>query len=197
VLDEAQIIASFSQRLKTIRRSNNLTLDELSQKSGVSISTISKIENQQQKPSFETVLRVSRALQINFLQMLETPELPQPNIARRAVTRAAQAPRYASEYYDYEAHATEISHKKMTPLIMHVKSRALPPLADWSIHDGEEFLYVLEGAVELHSEHYAPALLKKGDSCFFDSTMRHAYVRKSGHSAKVLAMCLTIVPFPE
>ena len=197
MLDEAQIIASFSQRLKTIRRSNNLTLDELSQKSGVSISTISKIENQQQKPSFETVLRVSRALQINFLQMLEAPELPAQNIARRAVTRAAGAPKYASACYDYEAHATEISHKKMTPLIMHIKSLSLPPLAEWSIHEGEEFLYVLEGEVELHSEHYAPALLKKGDSCFFDSAMRHAYVRKSVQPARVLAICATTVPFPE
>jgi transcriptional regulator with XRE-family HTH domain len=70
-MDELAIIATFAQKLKSLRLSNGLTLEELGAMSGVSISTISKIENHQQKPSFETVLRVARALHINFVQMLD------------------------------------------------------------------------------------------------------------------------------
>lgn len=196
-MDETDIIAAFCRRLKDLRLSNGLTLDDLAQQSGVSISTISKIENQQQNPSFETVLRVSRALKINFIHMLEPPPEKPANMARRVITHAAQAPKYPSEYYDYLAHATELSAKTMVPLVMRVKSRSVPPLEEWSVHDGEEFVYVLDGTLELHTEQYAPATLHKGDSCYLDSTMRHAYVSKSKADASIIAICLSIRPFPE
>jgi transcriptional regulator with XRE-family HTH domain len=193
-MDEAALITAFCQKLKEIRRSKNLTLDELARVSGVSISTISKIENQQQKPGFETVLKISRALHVNFVHMLDPPEPAPVKTTRRVVTRAADAPVYNSEHYGYAAHATELANKTMVPLLMHIRNRALPPLADWSVHDGEEYAYVIEGEVELHMEHYAPVQLHKGDSCYFDSTMRHAYVAKDG-AAVVLSICLSIEPF--
>lgn len=196
-MDETEIIASFCRRLKDLRLQSNLTLEELAQRSGVSISTISKIENQQQSPSFETVLRVSRALKINFIHMLEPPPEKPANMARRVITRAAQAPKYPSEYYDYLAHATELAAKTMVPLVMRVKTRSLPPREEWSVHDGEEFVYVLEGTLELHTEQYAPTILRQGDSCYLDSTMRHAYLSKGKTDATIIAICLSIRPFPE
>ena len=195
-MDEAALITAFCQKLKSLRRSKDLTLDELARTSGVSISTISKIENQQQKPGFETVLKISRALHINFVHMLEPPEPAPVKMARRVVTRGAEAPLYDSEHYLYTAHATELANKTMVPLLMRIKSQELPPLADWSVHDGEEYAFVVEGEVALHMEHYAPVQLSTGDSCYFDSTMRHAYVAIGGE-AVVLSICLSIVPFTD
>ncbi len=197
MLDEAEIIAGFCQKLKSLRLAKGFTLEEFGQKSGVSISTLSKIENQQQKPSFETVLRVARALQMNFIQMLDAPEEAPRAMARRVITRAADAPEYPSALYDYHTHASDLSRKTMVPLLMRVKTRDVPPPADWSTHEGEEFLYVLEGLVELHSEQYAPVRLNRGDSCYMDSTMRHAYVAKGEGDAMILTICLAIVPFRE
>jgi transcriptional regulator with XRE-family HTH domain len=194
-VDEASIVASFSQKLKDLRLSTGLTLDEVSGKSGVSISTISKIENQQQKPSFETVLRMARALKINFVEMLEPVLGASQNMARRAVTRAAQAPVYPSEHYTYAVHGAELTRKAMIPLIMRIQTREVPPAEHWSIHAGEEFIYVAEGILEFHTEHYAPAILKPGDSCYLDSTMRHAFVSKGDGDALVISVCLSIVPF--
>ncbi|MCB8883423.1 helix-turn-helix domain-containing protein [Acidisoma cellulosilytica] len=193
-MDEAALITAFCHKLKEIRRSKDLTLDDLARISGVSISTISKIENQQQKPGFETVLKISRALHVNFVHMLDPPEPAPVKTTRRVVTRADSAPVYDSEHYVYAAHATELANKTMVPLLMRIKNRDLPPLADWSVHDGEEYAYVIEGEVALHMEHYAPVQLHKGDSCYFDSTMRHAYVALDGE-AVVLSICLSIVPF--
>lgn len=193
-MDEAALIAEFCRKLKSIRRGKELTLDELARRSGVSISTISKIENQQQKPGFETVLKIARALHINFVHMLEPPVPAPAQMARRVVTRAAEAPVYRSDHYLYAAHATELANKTMVPLLMRIANHTPPPLADWSVHDGEEYAHVLEGEVELHMEHYAPVRLAKGDSCYFDSTMRHAYVAV-GAEAVVLSICLSIVPF--
>jgi transcriptional regulator with XRE-family HTH domain len=195
-MDEAQIIARFCKRLKTLRQENGLTLEELAQRSGVSISSISKTENQLQSPSFETVLRISRALQINFVHMLEPAEKPAP-MARRAITRAGEAPNYAGAFADYASHAAEISQKTMVPLLMRITARALPPPNDWSVHEGEEFLYVLSGVLELHTAQYAPAVLRTGDSCYLDSTMRHAYVSTSPEDAVIMSVCSSIQPFPK
>ncbi|HTI00897.1 MAG TPA: XRE family transcriptional regulator [Acidisoma sp.] len=194
-MDEAALIAEFCRKLKSIRRAKDLTLDELARASGVSISTISKIENEQQKPGFETVLKISRALHVNFVHMLDPPAPASPKTARRVVTRGAEAPVYQSAHYLYAAHATELANKTMVPLLMRIRNHEAPPLADWSVHDGEEYAHVLEGEVELHMEHYAPVQLARGDSCYFDSTMRHAYVAVGEEEAVVLSICLSIVPF--
>ncbi|MFC7054273.1 helix-turn-helix domain-containing protein [Hansschlegelia quercus] len=196
-MNEAEFVAAFSRELKSLRLSNGMTLEELSRASEVSISTISKIENLQQKPSFETALRVARALKVNFVQMMEGPGLPQSGMTRRTITRAGEADTFRSDYYTYGVHATEIARKIMVPLVMRIRNRTPPPLADWSIHDGEEFVYVMKGVLEFHSEQYSPAILNVGDSCYFDSTMRHAFVSKGDGDAEILSICLSIKPFEE
>lgn len=193
MMDEETVVATFSTKLKTLRLSNGLTLEELAEISGVSISSLSKIENRQQKPSFETVLRVSRALHINFVQMLETPARPK-NLARRSITRGADAPEYRAEQYVYANHASEITHKAIVPTVMQILNHELPPAADWSTHEGEEFAYVLDGIVEFHTEEYAPAILHKGDSCYLDSGMRHAFISKSPAAATILSVFLSVPP---
>jgi len=193
VMDEEAVLTAFSVKLKSLRLSNGLTLEELAEMSGVSISSLSKIENRQQKPSFETVLRVARALHINFVQMLEIPAGPK-NLARRAITRAGQAPHYLGEYYAYAHHAAEITRKAIVPTVIRIDARDVPPPADWSTHQGEEFAYVLDGIVEFHTEEYAPAILHKGDSCYLDSGMRHAFVSKSPEAATLLSVFLSVPP---
>jgi transcriptional regulator with XRE-family HTH domain len=84
---ESEIIAAFSAKLKSLRLGKGLTMEELAALSGVSVATISKIEKHQQKPAFETVLRVARALQINFVQMVEEESTPPRNTWRAGCLR--------------------------------------------------------------------------------------------------------------
>jgi transcriptional regulator with XRE-family HTH domain len=196
-MDEGTIVAAFAQKLRSFRQLNGLTLDELGRLTGVSISTISKIENGQQRPSFETVLRIARALKINFVQLLE-PVLAQPaNLARRVITRGPDAPIYSGRWCIYHTHATELIRKATIPFVIQIITREVPPLDEWSIHDGEEFIYVLEGVLEFHTEHYTPAILHKGDSCYLDSTMRHAFVSKGETDAIVLSVCRSMIAFGD
>jgi len=192
VMDETAIIATFAQKLKSLRLSNGLTLEELGAMSGVSISTISKIENHQQKPSFETVLRVARALHINFVQMLDGHSHSN-GAARRIVTRADDAPEYSNGAYEYEAHAAEITHKKMVPMVMRIRAREVPAAEQWTRHGGEEFIYVLDGTVEFHTQEYSAVVLNKGDSCYLDSNMRHAFVSQGDVDATVLSVHISLV----
>jgi uncharacterized cupin superfamily protein len=56
-------------------------------------------------------------------------------------------------------------------------------------HAGEEFLYVLQGELELHTESYAPLILKAGESTYFDSRMGHAYVVRGEGPCRGLVIC--------
>ena len=196
-MKESDFVAKFSRDLKALRQSHGLTLEELSQRSSVSIATISKIEHLQQKPSFETALRIARALKINFVQMMEGPGLPNSGMARRSITRAGTGDAFRSDYYTYNVHAPEIVQKIMVPLVMNIRTHSVPPVEDWSIHDGEEYIYVIEGILEFHCEQYSVAVLHPGDSCYFDSTMRHAFVSQGKGDAVILSVCLSIKPFAK
>ena len=76
----------------------------------------------------------------------------------------------------------------MHPVINTIRARTLDQAGGLSSHHGEEFLYVLEGEVIIHSELYAPAELKRGDSLYFDGTQGHAYVCGSDGPARILVL---------
>jgi len=76
----------------------------------------------------------------------------------------------------------------MVPLEILVRARSVDEFDHWSQHRGEEFVYVLSGAIEIHTEHYAPFRLEQGESAYFDSSMRHVYITVSKDEARVLSV---------
>ena len=56
-------------------------------------------------------------------------------------------------------------------------------------HSGEEFIYILEGEVEFHTDFYAPVRLKQGESVYFDSSMGHAFLAASEGPCRLLSVC--------
>lgn len=188
------------EEIRQHRTARGWTLEELSKRSGVSIAAISKIEKGQSRPSFDTLLRIARCLQINFVQMIEGEGAGRPRggvTARLTSTRAADAELYQTAHYDYRVHSTSLTQKVMVPLRMTIHNHEPPPRDEWSIHDGEEFIFVLKGTLAFHTEHYAPLILEEGDSCYLDSTMRHAFVAASPGDVEILSVCLSIKPFEE
>lgn len=180
------------QRIKEVRRREKLTLAELSERSGVAISTLSKIENGQTTGSVDTLFKIARGLRVLFDTLVDPPASAAD--ARWVVTRAGEAERFSTEHYDYDMHAAGLVSKRMLPLAMTVKTREPPAAEDWSTHPGEEYALVLEGAVELHTEHYAPVLLEAGDSAYFDSRMKHCYVMSGEGPARIISVCLAAPP---
>jgi mannose-6-phosphate isomerase-like protein (cupin superfamily) len=77
----------------------------------------------------------------------------------------------------------------MIPIIIDVQARSVEELGGLVRHSGEEYLYVLKGTMELHSDLYAPLPLGAGDSVYFDSGMAHGYVRTTADQCTVLAVC--------
>jgi mannose-6-phosphate isomerase-like protein (cupin superfamily) len=75
-----------------------------------------------------------------------------------------------------------------------IRSRSLEQSNGLLKHEGEEFTYVLEGRMALHTEFYQPLILDAGGSVYFDSTMGHAYVSVGSVPLKILCVCTTPEP---
>jgi transcriptional regulator with XRE-family HTH domain len=174
-------------RLKEIRRTLNLTLAQVGQVSGVSISNLSKIENNQISPSFDIMKRICDGLGVSIEDFVR-PGAKSEVSGRKTTTRGEEGDHFTSVQYDYRAHASELSHKAMMPLEIRVRARSVEEFDHWSQHRGEEFVYVLSGSIEIHTEHYAPFRLAKGESAYFDSSMRHLYISVSKDDARVLSV---------
>lgn len=174
-------------RLKEIRRTLDRTLAQVSQATGVSISNLSKIENNQISPSFDIMKRICDGLGVSIEDFVR-PGAKNVVSGRKTTTRRGEGDHFTSGQYDYRAHASELSRKAMVPLEILVRARSIEEFDHWSQHRGEEFVYVLSGAIEVHTEHYAPFRLERGESAYFDSSMRHLYVAVGKDDARVLSV---------
>lgn len=176
-------------RIKALRHTRGWTLQELSRRSEVSISALSKIENSVVSASFDTLLKISRALDASFETLLD--ERPPGPASRLTVTRAGSGLPFETDRYRYKVMSGELRQKHMIPLHMEVKATELADLPEWSSHEGEEFIYVLSGSIELHTEFYEPLRLETGDSAYFDSQMRHTFVNLGNEISQMLSICFT------
>ena len=179
---------SIGDRLRAIRFERKLTLQAASRLCGVGLSTLSKIETGQAAPAYGTLKRIAEGLDLSFEELI-SGDRPQSTSARRSITRDRDVLKFKSSRYDYRVHASELANKAMVPLEMEIRARELPEPSDWSQHDGEEFIFVLEGEVEVRLSDYAPFKLKGGQSAYIDSRMRHAFVARGPGPARILSIC--------
>jgi mannose-6-phosphate isomerase-like protein (cupin superfamily) len=97
--------------------------------------------------------------------------------------------RQLTRNYDYHYLATDLVHKRMVPIRAFARARSPQEFGPLTRHAGEEFLIVLTGEIELHTDQYAPVRLKEGESVYIDSTMGHAYLSVGEGDAEVLCVC--------
>jgi len=173
------------ERVREIRRARNWTLEEASRRAGLARSTLSKIENEQMSPTFDAVQKLARGLGIDIPQLF-TPPKSDKVIGRRAITRAGKGEPHPTATYEHEMLATEIARKKMLPYKAVIRARSFGEFGQWVRHDGEEFLFVLDGTIQLLTELYAPVDLSVGDSAYYDASMGHCVISTSPRDATIL-----------
>lgn len=180
-------------RLKTLRKARQLTLVELSGVSGVSTSTISKIENGALSPTLDKIILLSEGLGISIVELIgeetgQAGESTPPN-GRFSPARKGDGVLIETPNYDYLYLCQDLKKKQMVPILARVKSHDIQSFGDLIQHDGEEFLFVLEGEIEVHTEFYAPLSLSKGEGVYLDSTMGHGYLKTNAKDAEVICIC--------
>ena len=180
-----------SRAIRDVRLAQGLSLRALSARAGLPYSTLSKLENGKMALTYDKLIRLAQALNVDLKDILASPEEPVAPIAvgRRSVTRAGEALDADSEKHVHHYPAADLLGKMMIPIIIDVQARSVDDLGGLVRHGGEEYLYVLRGSMELHSDLYAPLPLGPGDSVYFDSGMAHGYVRTSEEPCSVLAVC--------
>ena len=174
------------ERVRSLRLGQNLTLEEASKLTGLARSTLSKIENEQISPTFSVVHKLVNGLGVDLPQLFTEPREGAAPSGRRDITRAGEGTLHPTATYEHRLLATELSRKKMVPFTTQVRARSIEEFPEWIRHDGEEFLYVLSGAIRFYTEFYEPVELKTGDSAYYDCTMGHVLVSVSDEDARVL-----------
>ncbi len=179
--------------LKALRLKRGWSLAEVSRRTGLPISSLSKVENDKMDLTLDKLLRIGTALETDLAQLvapLSTPEVQSKSAGRRTITRAGEGKLIESTNGHYRYLAHDLLNKLSLPMIIEVTARSLEEYGELNDHLGEEFLYVLDGELDFYSSIYMPVNLKKGDSIYFDGNMGHAYVAVGPTPCRVLSVCI-------
>ena len=110
--------------------------------------------------------------------------------ARRSIGRISDAIRVNTPNYDYYYLCPELRRKRMIPVLTKVRAKSIDEFGELVRHPGEEYIHVLAGKVEVHTEFYDTIVLGEGESVYIDSNMGHAYVAAEGcDEAVLLGVC--------
>lgn len=184
-------------KIKGIRESKNLTIEEISERSGLSVEQINSIENDQNLPSLGPLIKVARALGVRLGTFMDDNDALGPVVTRAKDREADSSISFsngaadARKHMEYHPLAQQKAGRHMEPFIIDIN-----PSDDLdyklSQHEGEEFIYVMEGELEVDygKEKYS---LLPGDSIYYDSIVKHHVHSAPGKPAKILA--LVYIPF--
>lgn len=181
--------------LARIRAANKWTLAECARRSGLSISTLSKVERGQLSLTYDKLLMLARGLGVDIAVLFGAsgsgapPAAEQGPSGRRIVNRADAGTLVETERYSQTYLCTDLRDKKFVPMLGDVKARSLAEFGPLSSHAGDEFVFVLEGVLELHTDVYAPLRLERGESVYFDSRMPHGYINGGTGICRTLCIC--------
>ena len=194
-MSEHQILVG--AKIKGVRESKNLTVEEIAERSGLSVEQINSIENDVNLPSLGPLIKVARALGVRLGTFLDDNDHIGP-----VVTRAKDRERDSSisfsngavdarKHMEYHPLAQQKTGRHMEPFIIDIHPSENRDF-QLSAHEGEEFIYVMEGEIEIDygKEKYT---LNEGDSIYYDSIVKHHIHGAPGRAAKILAV--VYIPF--
>jgi|TARA_B110000967_G_C18849231_1_gene543701 transcriptional regulator with XRE-family HTH domain len=172
-------------RVRELRKAQDWTLEQAANQAGLARSTLSKIENGQMSPTYEALKKLAVGLQISVPQLFTPPSRDQVN-GRMVTTLAGDGGEKITTTYEHNILANTLTAKKMLPYQTRVRARSMDDFDGWVRHDGEEFLYVLTGKIQLFTEFYEPVTLSRGDSAYYDASMGHNVISISADDATLL-----------
>ena len=184
-------------KIKGLRETKNLSVEEIAESTGLSVEQITSIENDQNLPSLGPLIKIARALGVRLGTFMDDNDSLGPVVTRAEDREKDSSISFsngavdARKHMEYHPLAQQKAGRHMEPFIIDINPTEN---LDYklSAHEGEEFIYVMEGEIEVEygKEKY---LLKQGDSIYYDSIVKHHLHGALGKSAKILA--LVYIPF--
>ena len=170
------------KRLAKLRKERNMTLQGLANETGLTIDYISQIEKAELIPPVAVILQLSRALEIDSSILLKEEK-------RQAGTKSHEDYQKRTEDYSYQNLTPEAQHKHLKAFKVFIDPRSDHKGVSYQ-HLGEEFIYVLEGKIEVmvgENRNVVP----KGKSVHFNSAISHKLNNLSEEEAKLLVVIYT------
>ena len=181
------------KKISTMCADKNISVENLSERSGLTVEQINLIINSETIPSLAPLIKIARALGVRLGTFLDDSSTLGPVVYRKSddkdtVTFSSQMSS-SNSHLNFLSLASSKSGRAMEPFFIDVEpdTKQTPLL---SSHEGEEFIYVLEGAVKINygNEEY---VLNTGESIYYDSIVEHLVTSYNGQSAKLLAVVYT------
>lgn len=187
-IDQSDRRARMGERLRQIRRDLKLTLADVAGRSGLAISTVSKVERGLMALTYDRFSQLADGLGVDIAELFSGEGEPlQPG--QVAVARAGEYRLHETENYVYEMLFPDLWRKAMTPMMGTLRPFETMRFDRFVSHPGEEFLLVLDGQVTVSFEAMAPVTLATGESVYFDSRRGHLYASAGETPARILVVC--------
>ena len=181
---------TIGKRVRDLRKSKVLTIKDTALGVGVSTGLISQIENEQVTPAISTLMKIASFLGVDITHFFQAEEKEELFTVVRGAERSVSYPDVigakGNQGYTYESLAYKHVRKHMEPVIATFEPRQKEDMVFLS-HEGEEFIYILHGAVEFYIDD-TTTVLEENDSLYFDSSRPHGYRTVGNRPCKVLAV---------
>jgi transcriptional regulator with XRE-family HTH domain len=174
-------VEEIGKRVRTLRKEKGLSLDELSKMTGFDVNFLERIEKDEVQPQLGTMIKLSKALESAFGRMISGVGDRLYSITRkndRKVISRSTSHKGQRKAYTYMTLAPEVKGRHMEALMVQLEE---DPEEEVSVHEGEEFIFVLDGVVKMKIGEDAFDL-EPGDSIYYLSTTPHHISAKTGKS---------------
>jgi len=180
--------AQLAQRLRALRKAKGMTIQDVAERAGLAISTVSKIERNLMAPTYDRFTRLAAGLGVDVAELFsEAGESFAEGTV--SVSRRGDFGYHETENYTYEMLFQKVQGRSMLPILGTLKPLEQMRFDRMVAHEGEEFLYVLEGEVIVQLEAHEPVTLQTGESMYFDSRRGHLYASATDRPARILCVC--------
>ena len=180
-------------RVKLIRENRKLSIEDVSERTNLSVEQISSLEDGSLVPNLTPLIKIARVLGVRLGTFMDDDENLGPVVTRakqeKAVTRFSDRGNAINSDLDFYTLAQNKAGRHMDPFVIDIFPSSENEIK-LSTHEGEEFIYVLEGEVEIKygKETYQ---LKAGDSIYYESIVAHHVHSFGSEKAKILAIVYT------
>lgn len=181
------------EKIKSLREVQKITIDELAQRSNLTVEQVEHIENNIILPSLAPLIKIARVLGVRLGTLLDEQNETGPVVCRKKEVgdtisfsnNASQSRRHM----EYHSLSKSKADRHMEPFIIDVAESSENEFI-LSSHEGEEFIMVMQGVMEIS---YGDELfvLEEGDSIYYDSIVPHHVHALEGQKAKILAVIYT------
>jgi quercetin dioxygenase-like cupin family protein len=180
-------ILQIAHRIKALREISGVSPESFSASLNMPAADYGKIENGETDLPVGLLIRIAHQLQVDLTDLLTGES---PRLHRYSVVRKGHGLRVEREQqYEYENLAYKFIHKKVEPFLVTARPEPAGKEIEYNSHPGQEFNYVLEGAMMLYIEGNAIEL-STGDAVYFDSSHRHAM--RALHGKPVTFLAITV-----